>query len=388
MSEDRRNEGPSTDSRQGVEDSTLASGKDHPKDSREVRRQREREALLSDLAAERLDTVRARVAYVLNHYPAARNSDRVLFLTYWKTFQPSVLGRDGRLNEEKVLQLENPMSLTRARQKIQNEFGLFGPTGEVQRYRRERQEEFRREMLLDKPDIPLVTVYGDETGKTGKYAIVGSMWTLDARRYSQFITRALRFRADRNINYEFHFNELTRHKVSDTKAFFQEALAHADTFSFRAVGVNQEGLSRSVEELYLELYYRLVMDGLEEEISRNRLTLPRTLWIFKDKDKTNDVLDALSIARLRDRLSLDLNRKYGEDIKLELVETVDSRGNPLIQLADLFAGSLNRKLNTASGPANHKDEVATFILDMLGLTVTPDGTVGQGDQDLASFRLI
>jgi|RhiMethySRZTD1v2_1073278.scaffolds.fasta_scaffold2039999_1 hypothetical protein len=48
----------------------------------------ERQALLTVLASSRPDTVVERVAWILNNYSEARNSDITLQLHYWETFCP------------------------------------------------------------------------------------------------------------------------------------------------------------------------------------------------------------------------------------------------------------------------------------------------------------
>jgi len=356
--------------------------------SKEERIQREREALVSQLAAERLDTVRARVAFVMNHYPDARNSDRVLFLTYWRKFQPDVLGPEEHLDEEKVLLLENPMSLIRARQKIQNEFGLFQPTEEVQAFRRERRLEISEAQVMDKPDRPLLGVYADESYKKDGFALVGSVWTLDSRRYSQLMVRLVKFRAEHDINYEFHFNELTKHKVDNAKAFFLEALSVSDTLSLKAVTVPLSGINRPIDKIFEEMYYRLVLEGLKHEFDTRRVSRPRILQVWKDRDKTNDALDALAMARLRDDLRDGLAKRFEDEVFLDLLESVDSKANHLVQIADLFTGSINRVLNAPGETTNFKDEFAAFVLSTLGLKLTSEGLVESARQDVATVLRI
>ena len=44
----------------------------------------ERESLLNKLAESNLDGVREKVAFILNHYPEARNSDNTLVWKFWR----------------------------------------------------------------------------------------------------------------------------------------------------------------------------------------------------------------------------------------------------------------------------------------------------------------
>lgn len=363
-------------------------GDEHPKRhnlSKEERIAREKEMLLSQLAAERITTTRARVAWILNHFPDARNSDKVLTLTYWRKFQPQILGEDRRIDEDKMLRLENPNTITRARQKIQNEYGLFQASEEVQAFRRERQAEIQEETVLDKPDRPLVAIYADESGKNDGYALVGSVWTLDAHRQTQLWVRLVQWKADRGLKGEFHFNGLSRGAAEHARGFVIEALAMADTLSFKAVAVRQKGMTRPVDQITMELYYQLVMNGLQHEFATGRLSKPRELEMWKDKEQG---IDALHLERMRQDLRVGLRRQYGDEATLQLLAAVDSKANHLIQLADLFTGSLNRVLNSPGENPNHKDEFAHFMLGALGLKVDPDGNVAASNQDVATLIMI
>jgi hypothetical protein len=63
-------------------------------ESKEQKVAREREQLQSRLAANELDDVRTRVAYVLNQYPTSRNSDVELTIRYWRIFHTDEVGRE------------------------------------------------------------------------------------------------------------------------------------------------------------------------------------------------------------------------------------------------------------------------------------------------------
>ncbi len=49
--------------------------------------EKERDAVLAAVSASRLDTLQKRVAWVLNHYPDARDSDVALYIRYWREFE-------------------------------------------------------------------------------------------------------------------------------------------------------------------------------------------------------------------------------------------------------------------------------------------------------------
>src|SRR5438128_3772181 len=59
-----------------------------PVDPRAEQIAKEKETLLVRLSAGALDTIQEKVAYVLNRFPGARDSDITLQLRYWQTFEP------------------------------------------------------------------------------------------------------------------------------------------------------------------------------------------------------------------------------------------------------------------------------------------------------------
>jgi hypothetical protein len=81
--------------------------------TREQKNELERELLLNKLADSNLDGVREKVAFILNHYPEARNSDNSLVWKFWRVFEPEHAGY-GMIDEEKMQKLTKITSITRA----------------------------------------------------------------------------------------------------------------------------------------------------------------------------------------------------------------------------------------------------------------------------------
>ena len=53
-------------------------------------------------------------------------------------------------------------------------------------------------------------------------------------------------------------------------------------------------------------------------------------------------------------------------LKLASVEAASSKSSPMIQLADIVAGAINRHINHA-GKEHFKDRIADMIIDAFGL---------------------
>lgn len=78
---------------------------------------------------------------------------------------------------------------------------------------------------------------------------------------------------------------------------------------------------------------------------------------------------------MRRTVESDFDRAYGDKLKLCDVQTTSSRNSPLVQLADLIAGAVNRRLNH-TGEKNHKDEMADWVVRTLNIALDEDGIPG------------
>ncbi|GLR25661.1 hypothetical protein [Limnobacter litoralis] len=62
--------------------------------------EKERKELLASLAVGDFSTLKAKVAYILNLYPEARNSDITLSIKYWEIFQSDIYNKTGILPKD------------------------------------------------------------------------------------------------------------------------------------------------------------------------------------------------------------------------------------------------------------------------------------------------
>jgi len=58
--------------------------------SKEQKLEQEKQELLQRVSSFQVNTVRDRVAWILNCYPETRDSDTVLQLKYWEVFEPNL----------------------------------------------------------------------------------------------------------------------------------------------------------------------------------------------------------------------------------------------------------------------------------------------------------
>lgn len=322
----------------------------------------ERKELLNRVASNDIQNTRDRVAFILNNFPEARNSDVDLAWEYWSFFESHKFNKGFINDREQLRSLTKIPSLARMRAKIQNEYNLFLADEQVRRWRGVLKDEIKKESVETKPDgLGLYSVYIDETGKTQDYLSVGSLWVLDAG--PALISghyEIADWKNKQGINFEFHFSELRdKKRVPAFKDFLLKFLALFPTVSFKIIVVNNKGFS-DVNSAITDLTYHLIRKGIEHEVATQRAPLPRMLQVWIDEDTKGS--DTLKLENIRERLT----SQNIEGLYLDTFEALSSTSNFFIQIADLLTGAVNRKLHNPNG-TNFKDELADFILSSLGM---------------------
>ena len=130
------------------------------------RREHEKQQFLAKITTDDHKHLLTRVAHVLNRYQQTRNSDITLMLKYWEVYHSDAYKAGDAVTPDLLYRLERLTSITRARAKIQNEYRLFKGDEEVRRFRKNNEEIEKEIQLSTKPDVPTVSIYCDETGKT------------------------------------------------------------------------------------------------------------------------------------------------------------------------------------------------------------------------------
>ncbi|MCW5784066.1 MAG: DUF3800 domain-containing protein [Nitrospirales bacterium] len=323
---------------------------------------RERTILLSRLAEINIEDTRTKVAFILNQYRATRDSDIALALKYWQIFHRDLLGSNS-ISFENFYKLPKFTSISRARAKIQNEYRLFQASNEISKYRAKLGSKQRDFQVEDKPEDSLISIYCDESGKTGRYKIVASLWINDGYRFMEVWDELSRWKAGKSIEKELHFTKLGGQDISNVEEFFKKVLCHSDALGFKAVILDSQSVQGiAQEDLNFRLHYQLIINGIEHEVQSGRFSLPRRFSMTKDKD---DGADKLRLVELEQKLRTDCQAYFNQDIIIEKVKAEESHSSLYIQLADLFAASINRKLNSPG--SNYKDEIANKVLYLLGI---------------------
>jgi hypothetical protein len=329
-----------------------------------------------------LNTFISRVAYILNHYPETRNSDRRLALVYWETFQNDIYN-GGKLSPEQYCDLEPQTSITRARAKIQNEFKLFSAEEKIQKWRRKKEADTKEQQLAIVPPKPITTVNCDEGGKNETYTLVGSVWSLDVKRHGQLREHIIAWRAEKNLKVkdEFHFVDIKGHQVELFKEYIDLIAKQSDSISFKAVAVRGETTKKKIDEIVTDLYKILLIHGLRHELDSGRSNLPRTLNVYKDREDGKDTL-LLETQKLHLQESIKVH--FENHAELALFEPVESYVSHFIQIADLFTGCVGRKLNFPVSN-NNKDIVANYFFDKFEIDKE---TFNSANSDFVSIELL
>ena len=334
--------------------------------------EREKKDLLASLAGADFSKQKTKVAYILNLYPEARDSDITLTLKYWETFQPDIFNPQGILPKD-LFRLERMHYLVRARAKIQNEYSLFTAKSEVKRFRRKHEETMSDEVLKDAKPRKLVHVYADETGKTQDYVIVSSVWVLTGRAVftvSQAITTWKE--NSRWAKREVHFTKFGKQDIETLKEYLGVVLQNREYLSFKSIAVERAKTKRSIESVVEKLHEHMLLRGAEHEINSSRICLPQKIEVTLDHEQS---LDVITLEELKRRVNSEYKTQYGDDVEVSQIETISSRKSPLIQLSDLVAGAINRKLNY-KGNRNYKDEMAELVIQMLDVQLSENKIEG------------
>jgi hypothetical protein len=336
--------------------------------SKHLRLQQEAQALQTSLKEGSLTDLKTRVAWVLNLYPHTRNSDISLSLKYWELYQPDIYN-SAALAPRDLFRLERTNNITRVRAKIQNEYHLFPADDAIKNHRKQHEEDIREEVVEDKPARNLACVFADETGKTQDYICVAAVWVLTGYSVFKVSQSILRWKptspwGDREI----HFADFKKHHGIALREYLDLILKHREFLSFKVIAFERVTARRPVEEIVHRLHEFMVTRGAKHEIDNNRIRLPYELQLTVDAETS---LDTIACADIKHRIASDFTLNYGEQLRIDSVDAVQSHRSPLVQLADVIAGAVNRRKNHR-GERGFKDDYADMIIDMLGIQLEQD----------------
>lgn len=347
--------------------------------ARRLRAEREKAELLKNLKAEDFSTLKTRVAAVLNLYPSARDSDIVLCLRYWETFQPDIYDPKA-IAPSDLFKLERLHYIVRARAMIQNEYGLFVASEKVKHHRKKNEQTVKAEILADQPGRSVVRVYADETGKNGKFAMVAAVWALSGIGSFKVRSAIEKWRSTSTFAHrEVHFARLGRSDGDALNEYLRVVKDNSEYLSFKIIGIERSKTRRPIEEVVAKLHEQMLKKGTLHEVESGRIDLPRTIEVTVDAE---DSLDAIALSEMKASIDGFFANQF-PDGSLSLGEVVSAPSNrsALLQLADMIAGAVNRRRNY-EGERNFKCDFADKIIEELNLVVE------EGEDDLSDSSTV
>ncbi|KPA89375.1 Protein of unknown function (DUF3800) [Pseudomonas asplenii] len=335
----------------------------------------EKSRIISAIAGNSPARVIDRVAWILNHYPRARDSDIQCQLLYWKTFQADLYS-GGNILIEHYPDLERLHSIARCRALVQNTHGLFIASPEVRRARGKLEEEEKQRILDARPAHPVYCIYADESGKTSKYLLVGSLWVL--RSYDTMkITRAINQKKEQlNFKGEMHFKDINVGNVDTYLQLLGAIVQNSEAVSFKGLAVERRGL-KNIDDTLVKMFYHMTILGIKEENKSGRAVLPRNLQFRKDSEEESK--DKISIMEIELQLKNAAKALFDDNVYIDLVESEDSSISPLMQIADLFVSSISRVMNKEEGKEGPKDIFAKKFLESFGVGTSNESLEFSGD---------
>jgi uncharacterized protein DUF3800 len=226
-----------------------------------------------------------------------------------------------------------------------------------------------------------ITIFADESGKTGDYIVIGSFWIYSNVDWSFLEGRFNQWRIARNTSKEFHFNTISQHEVAkEAFSFFNEAVFQSQFNAFVALIIERKGIpaARRSSAIY-DAFAEMVINGIRAEFESGRISPPVSVRVYKDQDQDTDILELTQMERRIDNAFLEFS-PIGQ-AKLGKVGALDSAGFNLVQVADLFTSTVNRWVNQGE-PApegNAKNFLSRMIGKLLGFRIEKGRLSVSGD---------
>jgi len=322
--------------------------------------------LLENLDSGNFKELITKVAHVLNIYPDTRNSDITLALKYWETYQYTIFNGEF-IGKKDLFKLERQVNITRARAKIQNEYKLFMAKDEI-RYRRKKNEETMVDTMRSDsvPAIKQVHVYSDESGKSQDHFVIGSVWLLQANQLAILAQKLDSWKSSNGWKgKEIHFKKLKSSDVSRFKDLIDLIHENSSYLGFKFITVKNSEVNRSQSETLIKLHELLLSKGVEHEVASKRIAPNTHIKITLDEESS---LDAVALDELKGSVKAKLEHSVAKGTALEDITTVPSHKSNFVQIADLIASAVGRKLNNPDSNGD-KDEVADYLMQRLSLNI-------------------
>ncbi len=323
----------------------------------------------------------SKVAYILWQYPNTRNSDRTHAIQYYKIFYPECV-KNEQITFENLYILPKMYDLQRDRATIQNTEQLFPAKQSTLKKRIEKELEYRTFYLKNNPKpYTYATDYYlflDESGKNDKYFVLGGVLINSQKDKKEFETDLLEIKNNLDEKYKLKNSELklssiTTRNINYYLEFLEKLKNESINLLFVSVLIENSGLGqKSKKNKSKELLKFILQDCLSiitEYICRSSYAnITSQLNVTLDNDGAG--LDILEKEIIKKEMQETIDREYRYFSIIDNMSWENSESNILVQLADLYVGSINNifsNLQINSENAKVKRQFAQQFLEFVGI---------------------
>lgn len=323
----------------------------------------------------------SKVAYILWQYPNTRNSDRTHAIQYYKIFYPECV-KNEQITFENLYILPKMYDLQRDRATIQNTERLFPAKQSTLKKRIEKELEYRTFYLKNNPKpYTYATDYYlflDESGKNDKYFVLGGVLINSQKDKKEFETDLLEIKNNLDEKYKLKNSELklssiTTRNINYYLEFLEKLKNESINLLFVSVLIENSGLGqKSKKNKSKELLKFILQDCLSiitEYICRSSYAnITSQLNVTLDNDGAG--LDILEKEIIKKEMQETIDREYRYFSIIDNMSWENSESNILVQLADLYVGSINNifsNLQINSENAKVKRQFAQQFLEFVGI---------------------
>lgn len=339
--------------------------------------EKRRESILASVANSVLGTVEQKVAYILQYFPEARDSDTALAIRYWTKFDANHLEELKPDALDILYELQNIGTITRMRRNLQNELQLFRGTPRTEDNRDALQQMFHQLIAAQRQSDPEIRFYLDETGNDprDRFTGLGGICVINWQQYEKHHAALTKWREDYSPVTTIHFADILDDKTS------QIAVKMLSELKRRRGGllfVGHNTLSRGAVGSYLaSLFVQLIVDSVRQLLQQNCLQEQRGITVIKEADEG---FDQVYLSELQIALDQKLADEFGEIVYLRGVFPMPKGRDVFLEYADLIASSMRRRAKY--GSRELKDKVAEAVMNVTGFEDLQDvGAVYRGFYD-------
>ena len=322
-----------------------------------------------------------KVAYVLWKYPNTRNSDRTHAIQYYKMFHPELVQNE-QITFENLYNLPKMYDLQRDRATIQNTEELFPAKLEVGRRRMAKASEYQKFYINNNPknytNDAKYYIFLDESGKNNKYFVLAGILVNSDKIIKVIDDKLIEIKQKLNQKHRIQIKEWKFSNITHAnKNYYLELLDEINNIGLKMVfismlvensGLSSESKKNKTKEL-LKFIIKDCMDTLtlytcrssyENVVSKLNATL----------DNDGAGIDVIQQEQIKSEIKTAIGTESRYFSVLENLNWEDSKDNNFIQIADLYASSLNNifsEMPVEGENSKAKKEFANKTLELVGI---------------------